>query len=330
MRRLPARLAGSALLAFALLAILATAEGARTAVAESDQAYVVQPGDTLSGIAARFGVGVTAIAQANGIVNPSLIYVGQRIVIPRAGAAADLPFPGASPVTLTGERRDMHVMTIGHSVLGRPLHVQCTGRGDRVVLLVGGIHTGHEANTVSLVAGLAAQARGGQLDIPDGIWLCFLPALNPDGLALGIHTNVHRVDLNRNWPSENWRQNAFHPVRGTAFGGWVPLSAPETRALYDFVRLAEPSLVITWHCCADVVDGNGLPLANTLARRYAEAAGSTYIDHWTAYEVTGDFISALAELGIPAMDVELERPGAVPLAQHRVAVETVLAALAAP
>lgn len=47
--------------------------------------YVVQPGDTLSRIAARFGVTLTAIAQANRITNINLIYVGQVLTIPGGG-----------------------------------------------------------------------------------------------------------------------------------------------------------------------------------------------------------------------------------------------------
>jgi putative chitinase len=39
-------------------------------------------GDTLSGVAWRFGTTLWAIAQANGIWNYNLIYVGQRLHIP--------------------------------------------------------------------------------------------------------------------------------------------------------------------------------------------------------------------------------------------------------
>jgi LysM repeat protein len=44
--------------------------------------YTVQRGDTLSRIAWRYGTTVQAIVQANGIVNPNLIFYGQRLWIP--------------------------------------------------------------------------------------------------------------------------------------------------------------------------------------------------------------------------------------------------------
>ena len=44
--------------------------------------HVVQPGETLSSIAARYGVSLWAIAEANHLVNVNLIRVGTRLVIP--------------------------------------------------------------------------------------------------------------------------------------------------------------------------------------------------------------------------------------------------------
>ena len=43
--------------------------------------YVVKKGDTLNGIAAKFGTTYQAIAKKNGIKNPNRIYPGQKLVI---------------------------------------------------------------------------------------------------------------------------------------------------------------------------------------------------------------------------------------------------------
>ena len=43
--------------------------------------YIVQAGDTLSGIAARYGTTYQHLAAINGISNPDIIHVGDRIVI---------------------------------------------------------------------------------------------------------------------------------------------------------------------------------------------------------------------------------------------------------
>lgn len=50
--------------------------------------YVVQRGDTLAKIAARFGVTTKQIADLNGITNPNLIITGQKLRIPAAAPAA--------------------------------------------------------------------------------------------------------------------------------------------------------------------------------------------------------------------------------------------------
>jgi len=47
--------------------------------------YAVQPGDTLGEIAAKFGVTMEAIVEANNIEDPDLIFPGQVLVIPSPG-----------------------------------------------------------------------------------------------------------------------------------------------------------------------------------------------------------------------------------------------------
>lgn len=47
--------------------------------------YVVQKGDTLSGIAKRYGTTYQKLAEYNGIANPNIINIGQKIRIPGTG-----------------------------------------------------------------------------------------------------------------------------------------------------------------------------------------------------------------------------------------------------
>lgn len=49
--------------------------------------YTVQPGDTLSGLAAKYNTTVSALAALNGIINPNLIRVGQVLRLPGEAAA---------------------------------------------------------------------------------------------------------------------------------------------------------------------------------------------------------------------------------------------------
>lgn len=58
--------------------------------------YVVKSGDSLSAIGARYGVSYQAIAAANGIANPNLIYPGQRLTIPGHGGTPS-PTPSNPP-----------------------------------------------------------------------------------------------------------------------------------------------------------------------------------------------------------------------------------------
>jgi len=56
--------------------------------------YVIQSGDTLSGIAAAYGVTVEALQAANGINNPLLLQVGQELIIPIGGGEDNAFQPG--------------------------------------------------------------------------------------------------------------------------------------------------------------------------------------------------------------------------------------------
>jgi len=73
--------------------------------------HTVVRGDTLYSIARRYGVSLQAIVTANGIVNPNLISVGQRLTIP--GGSAPAPTPAPAPPSSGGT---VHTVRAGETL----------------------------------------------------------------------------------------------------------------------------------------------------------------------------------------------------------------------
>ncbi|MEX2225915.1 MAG: M14 family zinc carboxypeptidase [Dehalococcoidia bacterium] len=198
--------------------------------------------------------------------------------------------------------------TIGRSVEQRDIGVQRFGSGPRAVLLIGGLHTGAEDNSRMIVEQLAVYLGANPGAVPASVTLYVLPSANPDGTARGIHTNARGIDLNRNWPADDWSSDACHPASGCrrGLGGPAPLSEPETAALYNFVATLRPEITIVWHAEAPLVEANEVPGADVYGQRFAEASGYPYVEEWTAYRITGQLIDALEQrLALRAFDVEL-------------------------
>ena len=64
---------------------------ARPASTTATVIHVVRSGETMSGIATRYGVSLTKLLAANRLANAGLIFVGQRISVPGAKAPATAP-----------------------------------------------------------------------------------------------------------------------------------------------------------------------------------------------------------------------------------------------
>jgi len=86
-----------------ILKVPGTAQAAPTPPAVSE--YIVQPGDTIWSIAARFNTTVEAIAIANRLINPNFIYVGQKLIIPA---------PGQAPAQVS--RPKIHIVRYGETL----------------------------------------------------------------------------------------------------------------------------------------------------------------------------------------------------------------------
>src|SRR3954470_613048 len=126
---------------------------------------------------------------------------------------------------------------IGFSVKHRPIVAYHLGnpRSTRTAVILGQMHGDEHAGVV-----VANSIIHGRLSI-EGINLWVIPTMNPDGDAAHRRQNAHRVDLNRNWP-RRWRH-----LTGQYYSGTKPLSEPETRAVFRFLRAVRPKRLLVLH-----------------------------------------------------------------------------------
>ncbi|MCS6834960.1 MAG: M14 family zinc carboxypeptidase [Anaerolineae bacterium] len=235
---------------------------------------------------------------------------------PKARPSATLaptftPFPApTATVTLAPTPTPLpERFSFGRSVQGRDLIAQRIGTGERVLLLVGGVHAGYEANTVRLMEEMIDHYRARPGEVLPGLTLLIVPVLNVDGLAQGQNLrgrwNANGVDLNRNWGC-GWSEDAEY-FGGQANPGSAPFSEPETQALGALIELVKPRAALFYHAAArGVFAGNCQGNVSTdLARVYGEAVGYPFDATFGDYRVTGSAPAWLDSLGIPAADVEL-------------------------
>ena len=96
------------LLCGALSVVGVAAAGTLAPVAAKDRVIVVQPGDTLSGIAVRVGVPVEVLVAVNGLKNPDHIDVGQLLRLE--------PAPSTGGSTTKPTRADSHRVRPGETL----------------------------------------------------------------------------------------------------------------------------------------------------------------------------------------------------------------------
>ena len=78
-----------------------------TTLTANPESYTIQQGDTLSAIAASFGVTVADIVAANGLANADAIQAGQKLAIPSNGTAPSTTAVVATTVAATGSSTTM-------------------------------------------------------------------------------------------------------------------------------------------------------------------------------------------------------------------------------
>ena len=79
--------------------------------------------------------------------------------------------------------------------------------------------------------------------------LLFIPRLN----SCDTRINANGVDLNRNFPTQNW----ILGEKNEYFGGDVPASEEETRFIIEVVEKYNPKVILTLHAPYKVVNYDG-------------------------------------------------------------------------
>lgn len=135
--------------------------------------------------------------------------------------------------------------------------------------------------------------------------LLFIPCLNPDGMTLGVRTNSNGVDLNRNFPTENWELTE----RNEFFGGEQEGSEIETKFVADIIEKYSPKLILTLHAPFKVVNYDGDAAA--ICEKISEIINYP-VEASIGYPTPGSFGTyAGVERKIPTITLELDEECAV-------------------
>lgn len=191
--------------------------------------YMIQSGDTLFNIATRYGLTVSQLADANGILNPSLIFAGQTLTIPSSSSASSTASnPTSAPVASTAGGKDILI-----DISEQHMYVY---EGDTLVY-----------SFVTSTGEPGADTVPGVYSVLDKIpnayawtWDLWMPNWLGIYWAGRLENGIHALPFQSN----GWR--LWEGYLGTPVSyGCVILGANESQLLYDWAEVGTP-VEIRW------------------------------------------------------------------------------------
>ncbi len=139
------------------------------------------------------------------------------------------------------------------------------------------------------------------VDISSSYNIYILPCLNPSGSKLKTRANGRGIDLNRNYPTENFTAISVNPHTKEMSSG-EPGSEIETQIMMKIVQDYDIKRILSIHSDLYLIDYDGP--AEILAKRFSDLCGYRLVDN-IGYQTNGSFGTwAGVERKIPLITVE--------------------------
>lgn len=129
--------------------------------------------------------------------------------------------------------------------------------------------------------------------------LVIIPCLNPDGMAKNQRQNSNGIDLNRNFPTKNWKITD----KKEYFGGTSPASEIETKFMIEVLEKYKFDAILSIHAPFKIVNYDGP--AQELAEKISQITNYP-VQGDIGYPTPGSFGNyAGVERNIPTITLEL-------------------------
>ncbi|MDR6171255.1 LysM peptidoglycan-binding domain-containing protein [Curtobacterium sp. SORGH_AS_0776] len=222
-----------------------------SATTSATGSYHVKQGDTVSGIASRVGVSTTALLSANKLSQRSVIYPGQTLRVPTAGAtAAPVAAVASAPASASGSASSARAGSVRIGT-GDTIASIAASHGVTVSALLSAngltytstIYAGKTLVLPSSGPSLSAEQRGNaativavgrSLGVSDhGIVIALAAAMQESSLRNLSHGDRDSVGLFQQRPSQGWGSAAALQDPATAAKRFFTGNPGHTRGLLD-------------------------------------------------------------------------------------------------